>query len=223
MKLFISYRRRSWGSVHLLADKLKAKIKSDIFVDYENIDDTDFERSILRHLRESDIVLVVVTEYTFSHERIHNENDWVRREIALALELGKPILLVLIDNLSPPSPSDLPKDIRDITHMHGIPFYPEYFDEAVQKLAKAVTTALATISSSQIINSPEQVNDNIVPQSNVSQLSSLTKTNYSDVPQNTTGELQEYKQYNMEANLHRKCSAELILALLCLTGLASFA
>ena len=141
MKIFISYRRKSWGSVHLLAEKLNKQIKADIFVDYTSIDDTDFERSILLHLRESDIVLIVVTEYTFAPERIHNDNDWVRREIALALELNKRIVLILIDNTPLPSSDNLPKDIRDIKRMQGIPFYPEYFDAGVALLILALVIA----------------------------------------------------------------------------------
>src|SRR5690242_3214845 len=111
MKIFISYRRKSWPFIRLLAEKLSEQIKGKIFIDYTSIDATDFEQSILRHLRESDIVLVVVTEFTFATDRIHNDDDWVRREIALALELNKPIVLIRVDNLLPPPASQLPENI----------------------------------------------------------------------------------------------------------------
>ncbi|MFL5699868.1 MAG: TIR domain-containing protein [Ktedonobacteraceae bacterium] len=175
MKIFISYRRKSWPFVHLLVEKLRERIKGDIFVDYTSIDDTDFERSILRHLRESDIVLVVVTELTFVFDRIHNDDDWVRREIALALDLKKPIILIRVDNLLPPPPSNLPDNIRNITRMQGIAFYPEYFDAAVWKLAEFITGVVPSIALSKENNSLIQADDNIVPQSTLSRISSLSK------------------------------------------------
>src|SRR5713226_2315915 len=169
IKLFINYRRKSCPFVHLLVEKLQVQIKCDIFVDYTGIDDTDFESSILRHLRESDIVLVVVTELTFTSERIHNDNDWVRHEIALALKLKKPIVLIRVDNLLLPPPSELPKDIRDITRMQGIAFYPEYFDAAVEKLAVFVMKVLASTTTSKKRFSPVQANPTVITQSTTEQ------------------------------------------------------
>src|SRR5579859_2915259 len=148
MKLFISYRRKSWPSVRLLEEELGKQIVGRIFVDYKSIDDTDFERSIMHHLRESDIVLVVVTEDTFAPNRIHNENDWVRREIALALEMKKPIIPILIDNYPLPSSASLPENIRDITKMQTIEFYPAYFDAAVQRLVAFITKVVPSTTES---------------------------------------------------------------------------
>ena len=185
LKLFISYRRKSWPIVHLLEEKLKEQIKGEIFVDITGIDDTDFEQSILRHLRESNIVLVVVNELTFSLDRISNDNDWVRREIALALQLNKPIVLILVDNHLPPPSSKLPEDIRDITRKQGIAFYQEYFDAAVQNLTKFVYRVLASISSSKEESSSIPANYNSEPQSSVSHipLSPTSETNISSVPE----------------------------------------
>lgn len=153
MELFISYRRKSWPFSHRLAEELKHYISCDIFIDYASIDETDFESSILRHLAESAGVLLVVSEHTFAPERIHNDDDWVRREIALALRLEKPIVLALIEGTSLPSPTDLPGDIQDITRMQGIPFYPEFFHEAVQRLARFISQVIPTISTGLSVHS----------------------------------------------------------------------
>ncbi|PJF34276.1 MAG: hypothetical protein CUN49_16485, partial [Candidatus Thermofonsia Clade 1 bacterium] len=86
-RLFVCYRRKSWDFTHRLVADLRTKINADIFIDF-GIDNTDFEESILRHLRQSDCVLLVVSEHTFD-ERIHDPQDWMRREIGEALRLGK--------------------------------------------------------------------------------------------------------------------------------------
>lgn len=130
-RLFISYRRKSWPFTHRLADELATRLDADIFVDFSGVDDTDFEYSILRNLAESDAVLLVISEYTFE-DRIHKDDDWVRREIREALQHKKPIVLVCVDGRLPPS--NLPEDIREITSKQGINFYPEYFPAAVNKL-----------------------------------------------------------------------------------------
>lgn len=131
MKLFVSYRRKSWAFTHRLAEDLQRQIVADVFIDVESVDEADSEASILRHLRESDAVLLVVSEHTFDPARIQRKDDWVRREIAEALALNKPIVLAGVDGRVPPSPAGLPEDIRRIAKMQSIAFYPEYWSAAV--------------------------------------------------------------------------------------------
>jgi len=137
LKLFVSYRRRSWAFTQRLVEQLQQSLNADIFVDLTGVDESNFERAILRNLRASDAVLVVVSEHTFSN-RIHEPNDWVRREIAEALRLNKPITLVAVDGLYPPPPDQLPDDIAAIGKMRGVPFYPEpeLWDGGLRRLVK---------------------------------------------------------------------------------------
>lgn len=135
MKLFISYRNKNWPFRDMLVEQLERYIDCNIFFDETGIDDPNFENSILHHLRESDALLLIVSEDTFTPERIHNEDDWIRREIGLTLQLDKPIVLALIDNISLPKPADLPADIQDVTSSGGIHFYSRYFETAVLNLA----------------------------------------------------------------------------------------
>lgn len=132
-KIFISYRRKSSAFTLLLANKLSESLDAEIFVDFESIDQADFETSILSHLRSSDVFLLMVTEHTFA-ERIHRADDWVRQEIRIALENKIPIVLVSENGLYPPH--DLPDDIRGVRGKQGIEFYPAYFDAAVARLVK---------------------------------------------------------------------------------------
>ena len=63
----------------------------------------------------------------------------MRREVGLALELGKPIVMVLVEGQPLPPPETLPEALRDVTRMQGIPFYPEYSEAAVARLADFLT------------------------------------------------------------------------------------
>jgi formylglycine-generating enzyme required for sulfatase activity len=149
LKLFISYRRKSWAFTHRLAEDLGRHLAVDSFIDVAGVDETDFEHSILRHLRESDAMLLVVSEHTFEPAHIGAPDDWVRREIALALEWGTPIVLACIDGFTPPQADTLPADIRAVTRRQGIMFYPEYWDAAVKRLADFV----ATVARVEIVES----------------------------------------------------------------------
>ncbi|MEO8393920.1 MAG: toll/interleukin-1 receptor domain-containing protein [Chloroflexota bacterium] len=139
MKLFVSYRRKSWPFTSQLVNNLRRRLDADIFVDYEGVDETNFEKSILRHLRACDVVLLIVSEYTFASPRIQQHDDWVRREIREALALDKPIVAIFVDGLG--FPADLPVDIRDIRGKQGVSFYPEYFGAGVKRLVEFMTKA----------------------------------------------------------------------------------
>ena len=132
-RIFISYRRKSSAFALLMANKLSEHLEASIFIDFESIDQADFERAILTHLRQSDVFLLMVTEHTFS-ERIHRADDWVRREIQEGLQKEIPFVLVCENGLFPPS--DLPDEIRGVAKKQGIEFYPAYFDPAVERLVK---------------------------------------------------------------------------------------
>jgi Tol biopolymer transport system component len=134
MRVFISYRRKTWPFTHRLAESLRKQIRGKVFVDFDSVDESDFEQSILRNLRESDAFLLVVSKETFDPERIHQENDWVRREIAEALRLDLPIVLALVEGRPPPKSDALPEDIRAVVVRQGIEFYPRFFDAGVKEL-----------------------------------------------------------------------------------------
>lgn len=138
MRVFISYRRRTWAFAHRLADSLRQKIVGDVFIDVDSIDESDFEQSILRHIQQCDVFLLIVSPETFDPDRIYRERDWVRREVAEALRLELPIVLALVEGIRLPALEDLPSDIREVRSKHGIEFYPRYFDAGIEELAEFI-------------------------------------------------------------------------------------
>jgi formylglycine-generating enzyme required for sulfatase activity len=151
-KLFISYPSESWNFAQRIAEKLAERLDDSIFIDYRSIDQADFAEAILTHLRASDGVILVVTEFTFAD--IHRDRDWVRLEIRTALENNIPIVLVRENGLLPPA--DIPEDVRDVQRSQGIPFYREFFDPGVALLAEflvkiGVGNAKTTTSAPRLI------------------------------------------------------------------------
>ena len=140
-RVFISYRRTQGYFVDRLASAIEKKIDGTVFVDITSIREADFENVIAREVRACDVFLLIVTPDTFAPDRIFDEADWVRREIALALTSDgrshsneKPIALVLVEGCPLPRPSALPDDIRPILTKYGIEFRRQYFDQGIDLL-----------------------------------------------------------------------------------------
>jgi hypothetical protein len=145
--IFISYRRRDWGTTFLLAEKLENELEAVIFLD-RYVDEVDFEASILRHLRSANIFMLIVTDNTFEPRRIHLERDWIRKEIYEALTRSIPCVLVFVDGIASPPEDELPREIRGIVARQGYPLHPTSFEQDVSKLADFIT-AISPISRKQ--------------------------------------------------------------------------
>lgn len=153
MKLFISYRRAAWSFTYWLAEELDKMLDAQIFVDFSGINEANFETALLRNLRESDVVLVIVTEHTFAPDRIHNDRDWVRREIREAIQLNKPIVLACQNGLVPPP--DLPDDLQPVRYAQGIEFYPRFFKAGVHELAAFIDRVTPIKLRAPIVQTPK--------------------------------------------------------------------
>jgi formylglycine-generating enzyme required for sulfatase activity len=147
-KLFISYRRSAWAFTHRLGDALKTALPQyEFFIDLYGVDQDDFERAILSNLHNSQAVLVSVTPETFD-QRIHNADDWVRKEIAEALRLNKPIIQVGMNGLYAPE-KGLPSDIQGVAKKQGVAIYPDYWQAGVERLAEFIQKVVPTSAASQ--------------------------------------------------------------------------
>ena len=131
--IFISYRRSYWPFAHRLHEQLQTRLGCEVYID-RKITSDDYETELLDKVRHCAIFILIVTPNTFRADSIANDEDWIRREVSLALNLDKPIVLVLYEGLRPPPPESLPEDIRLVTRRQGIEFYPAFFEQAVEKL-----------------------------------------------------------------------------------------
>jgi len=141
MKLFVSYRRKDWPFTQSLVEKLRQQLAAEVFVDVDSIHEDDFVHNLMSELATCEAVLLVVSPNTFAPDRINRPDDWVRREVGRALELGKPLIMAGIDGLTPPTADVLPEEIRAITNKQCIAFLPDYFDAGVVKLANFIEKA----------------------------------------------------------------------------------
>jgi formylglycine-generating enzyme required for sulfatase activity len=120
MRIFLSYRRNDTGAaVGRFSDKLLTRVSpGSIFLDVDSIElGEDFENRILAAVGEADWMLVFIGAGWLSPDssgasRIHNPQDYVRREVQTALTRGRKVLPVLVDDARLPDPGVLPDDIQ---------------------------------------------------------------------------------------------------------------
>lgn len=150
MKVFMSYRRDDTGGrAGRLYDALAQKYgQQRIFQDVSSATPgIDFTARIESTIATSDIVLVVIGPGWLSaieagepgetvNRRIDRADDLVRREIAAALVTGKPVVPVLVDGATLPSPDDLPTELSGLVRRQAVTVHDTSWHQDVDSLIK---------------------------------------------------------------------------------------
>lgn len=125
----ISYRRKdSLPIAGRLYDRLQAKFgKKNVFMDFDSIPPgADFRQHIKQMIEQSKLVIAIIGPHWLGQQpdasrRIDNPADFVRLEIAYALEGGIPVIPLLINNTQMPKPEILPLDIQELAFRRALP------------------------------------------------------------------------------------------------------
>jgi hypothetical protein len=124
----ISYRREDSSPVTgRLYDRLRAEFgRRNVFMDFDSIPfGVDFRDKIKHTLERARVVIAVVgPSWAGSRDpgkrRIDDPTDFVRMEIAAALQRGIPVIPVLLDNTVMPSVEDLPEELRPFAYRNAL-------------------------------------------------------------------------------------------------------
>jgi len=147
-KVFISYRR---DDSEEMASRIARTLKNhfghtNVVLDTDTfLLGNDFQEDIMTHLTSSNVVLVVIGEFWVSilNERRRNrplEIDWVLREIETALNKGKIVIPLTIDDTFLPSYELLPSSIQELCNQNGMAINtrPSKFDADTQRLIQKI-------------------------------------------------------------------------------------
>jgi RNA polymerase subunit RPABC4/transcription elongation factor Spt4 len=131
--IFLSYRRNGGETMAiLLRDRLVAK-GYNVFLDIENLNSGSFNNKLLNVIDNCKDFLLICSENSL--DRCNNDGDWVRLEIAYALQKNKNIIPVMLRGFA--FPDTLPADIEAIRMQNGVNANShEYFDAAIDRLAE---------------------------------------------------------------------------------------
>jgi hypothetical protein len=129
MRIFISYRRSDSKDIAArIADNLSQEPGIDhVFLDVDAIaHGENFPKRLDTEIARADVVLAIIgpgwqgSAGQDGQTRIQSDADFVRREIARALGLGKRVIPCLVDGASVPDPASLPDDIRTLAETNAL-------------------------------------------------------------------------------------------------------
>ncbi|MEY2497272.1 MAG: hypothetical protein QOD12_828 [Verrucomicrobiota bacterium] len=152
----ISYRRQDSNPVAgRLYDRLQAEFgKGAVFMDFDSIPyGVDFREHIKSTLRRAKVIVAIigpdwVGAKDKSDRRIDDPSDFVRLEIASALESNIPIIPVLINNTPMPDARSLPPELEALAFRNGLALdtgidFHHHADRLIAGIHKVVDPYLA--------------------------------------------------------------------------------
>jgi hypothetical protein len=150
-KVFISYRRGDTQSfVRRLHKELSSVFPDEgVFLDEGGIDaGNDYVEVLRKEIKNAYVFLPVIgKKWLKAHgddgkPRIHEKDDVLRHEIALALKEEITIIPILFQNARMPTESDLPLEIRELARFQGVHIGHSSFDDDIQDILNSVDDVL---------------------------------------------------------------------------------
>jgi len=129
-KIFISYRRHE-NKLHaaIIFDRLSRVYGKNVFLDTRSIEAGDsFWEEIAKNLIKSDVLLIIIgrdwvgIKNKNGNPKIFDSDDYVRKEILLALAADLKIVPVLVDSAVMPEHDVLPRDLWKIVDKQAFSF-----------------------------------------------------------------------------------------------------
>jgi len=152
-KVFISYRRAdSEGYAGRLYDRLSSHFgKGKIFMDVDAIEPgVDFVKEIENAVNSCDVLLALIGPQwlTVSDSqgklRLEDPQDFVRIEIATALERGIRVIPALVQGAKIPQSAALPENLKSLARRNTIELSSSRFHADVDKIIQAIERAIET-------------------------------------------------------------------------------
>ena len=145
-RIFISYRRDdAAGYAGRLEEALEKRLgPGSVFRDVLDIPPgEDFVAAIRARLAGAQAVLVLIGPRWTGGEasgqrRIDDEGDFVRLEVAVALESGARVVPVLLPGAEMPAEADLPLPLKPLARRHALSLSDAHWDADIGRLADIV-------------------------------------------------------------------------------------
>jgi len=155
-RVFLSYRRSDAAAaaftIPLYTRFTRAFGKGHVFMDVDDIPaGTDFREHIRDILGMSDALIAVIGAGwdggpgRSTQTRLHDPDDWVRAEVALAMERGIKVIPLLVQGTTMPSEGDLPVDLRPLAYLNAVEISNKDFSAKSRRLVRDIQAAAGAI------------------------------------------------------------------------------
>lgn len=135
--VFISYRHDGGQYLALLLYYMLGSRGIEVFLDNKSLRSGSFDAQLVDAIAQSKRLIAIISPG--SVERLKEKDDWVRKEIACALDKKVTIIPVVMENVKMPTKEELPEDIQELTDYHGIVNSSmAFFDKVVEELIRLI-------------------------------------------------------------------------------------
>jgi len=146
LRILISYRREdSAGHAGRLYDLLVDRFGEGVFMDIDTIPPgADFVEAIRNAVAQADVVIALIGRQWLTvtsgsgQRRIDDPDDFVRIEIATALERGIRVVPVLVQDATMPNPRDLPDAMAGLARRNAFQLHDTRFRRDTTTLIQAL-------------------------------------------------------------------------------------
>jgi TIR domain len=148
--IFVSYRRHDApGHAGKLFDHLNTVYPAgQVFLDTNDLRAGENWPQRLKTVLENSLVVLCIIGRSWDVSRLRADSDIVRRELSIALSLGRPVVPLLFDGASLPGFRDLPEDCRGILDYHAMTFDSwdrEVFGLKLERLPQAINQLISNL------------------------------------------------------------------------------
>jgi hypothetical protein len=151
VRVFISYRHA--GGIDY-AERLERVLKGAypsmrVFRDQTLlVAGQDFVDQLREEIDEADVFLALIDQNwaggTGKKSRLHDRKDFVRREVARALEKKVLVIPILLEGAQMPRQSDLPNELKELSQLHALGLTEAGFDSDFGLLQSTMNRLLKT-------------------------------------------------------------------------------
>ncbi len=149
-RIFISYRRDDASAyAGRLYDGLSLRFPDQVFMDVDTIEPgVDFVERIEESVGSADVLIAVIGRDWASavdedgQRRLEQPDDFVRLEVATALERNIRVIPVLVGGASYPHADELPDDLDGLTRRNGLELSDFDWKGGTQRLVEAIEGVL---------------------------------------------------------------------------------
>jgi hypothetical protein len=128
--IFISYRRSSGAETAKHLRDVLSERGYNVFFDTDSLRNGEFNKYLFDVIDACTDFIIILSPGAL--DRCVDEKDWVRLELARALEKGKNVIPIMSGDFR--FPDELPSDIDDVRWCNGIAVNVEYFDAMIDRL-----------------------------------------------------------------------------------------
>jgi hypothetical protein len=145
--IFISYRRDdSAGFAGRIYDRIASRLNRErVFFDVDNIElGVDFVQVLSDRVADCDALVAIIGRDWLTaidedgRRRLDNPKDFVRIELAAALQRDIPVIPILVGGAVMPRQEMLPEALKPLVRRQGLAISHERFDSDSERLTKAL-------------------------------------------------------------------------------------